>query len=155
MTCPILQKDASLASFGLLLHASLASQFLFGFSRGLALAGKERVEREHRVCIILSMGFPRQEYWSGLPFPSPEDLSNPGMEPESPAVQTSLLQCRWILYQRSQQGRPIPFLLQCKALAVAVSLRDCGFPLEGPPLPPPMFLTLTRLQKVHPLPLWP
>ena len=30
------------------------------------------------------MGFLRQEYWSGLPFPSPEDLSNPGIEPKSP-----------------------------------------------------------------------
>ena len=28
----------------------------------------------------LSMGFPRQEYWSGLPFPCPGDLSNPGTE---------------------------------------------------------------------------
>ena len=34
----------------------------------------------------LSMGFPRQEYWSGLPFPSPGDLPNPGMEPASPAL---------------------------------------------------------------------
>ena len=32
----------------------------------------------------LSMGFPRQEYWSGLPFPSPGDLPDPGIEPESP-----------------------------------------------------------------------
>ena len=32
----------------------------------------------------LSMGFSRQEYWSGLPFPSPGDLPNPGIEPESP-----------------------------------------------------------------------
>ena len=31
----------------------------------------------------LSMGFPRQEYWSGLPFPPPEDLPNPGIEPMS------------------------------------------------------------------------
>ena len=31
----------------------------------------------------LSMGFPRQEYWNGLPFPSPGDLSNPGIEPTS------------------------------------------------------------------------
>ena len=31
----------------------------------------------------LSMGFPRQEYWSGLPFPSLEDLPNPGTEPTS------------------------------------------------------------------------
>jgi len=34
------------------------------------------------------MGFSRQEYWSGLPFPSPGDLSNPGIEPGSPALQT-------------------------------------------------------------------
>ena len=34
----------------------------------------------------LSMGPPRQEYWSGLPFPSPGDLLNPGIEPESPAL---------------------------------------------------------------------
>ena len=31
----------------------------------------------------LSMEFPRQEYWSGLPFPTPEDLPNPGIEPRS------------------------------------------------------------------------
>ena len=31
----------------------------------------------------LSMGFPRQEYWNGLPFPSPGDLPNPGIEPAS------------------------------------------------------------------------
>jgi len=32
------------------------------------------------------MRFPRQEYWSGLPFPSPQDLPNPGIEPMSPAL---------------------------------------------------------------------
>ena len=32
------------------------------------------------------MGFPRQEYWSWLPFPSPGDLPDPGMEPRSPAL---------------------------------------------------------------------
>ena len=32
----------------------------------------------------LSMGFPRQEYWSGLPFPSPRDLPKPGIESVSP-----------------------------------------------------------------------
>ena len=35
---------------------------------------------------LLSMGFPRQEYWSELPFPFPGDLPNPGIEPESPAL---------------------------------------------------------------------
>ena len=34
----------------------------------------------------LSMGFPRQEYWSGLPFPSPGDLPDPGIELRSPAL---------------------------------------------------------------------
>ena len=34
----------------------------------------------------LSMGFSRQEYWSGLPFPSPGDLPDPGIEPGSPAL---------------------------------------------------------------------
>ena len=34
----------------------------------------------------LSLGFPRQEYWSGLPFPSPGDLPNPGIKPESSAL---------------------------------------------------------------------
>ena len=33
-----------------------------------------------------SMGFFRQEYWSGLPFPSPGDLPDPGIEPRSPAL---------------------------------------------------------------------
>ena len=35
----------------------------------------------------LSMGLLRQEYWSGLPFPFPGDLPNPGIEPGSPALQ--------------------------------------------------------------------
>ena len=35
-----------------------------------------------------SMGFSSQEYWRGLPFPSPEDLPNPGIEPRSLALQT-------------------------------------------------------------------
>ena len=40
---------------------------------------------------FLSMGFSRQEYWSGLPFPSPEDLPNPGIETRSPALQADTL----------------------------------------------------------------
>ena len=39
----------------------------------------------------LSMEFSRQEYWSGLPFPSPRDLLNPGIEPRSPALQADSL----------------------------------------------------------------
>ena len=39
----------------------------------------------------LSMRFSRQEYWSGLPFPSPGDLPDPGIEPGSPALQADAL----------------------------------------------------------------
>ena len=39
----------------------------------------------------LSMEFSRQEHWSGLPFPSPGDLPNPGIEPRSPALQADSL----------------------------------------------------------------
>ena len=47
----------------------------------------------------LSMGFSKQEYWSGLPFPSPEDLPNPGIEPGSPALQADALPAE-------RQGKP-------------------------------------------------
>ena len=46
------------------------------------------------------MGFSRQEYWSGLPLPSPEDLPHPGIEPRSPA-------CRQMLYRLSHQGSTV------------------------------------------------
>ena len=38
-----------------------------------------------------SVGFSRQEYWSGLPFPSPVNLPNPGIKPRSPALQADTL----------------------------------------------------------------
>ena len=47
----------------------------------------------------LSMGFSRQEYWSGLPCPPPGDLTNPGSNPGLP-------QCRQVLYHLGHQGRP-------------------------------------------------
>ena len=47
----------------------------------------------------LSMGFSRQQYWSGLPFPFPADLLDPGMEPRSPALYISTCkkgrECGW------------------------------------------------------------
>ena len=48
----------------------------------------------------LSIAFPRQEYWSELPFPSPEALPNPEIEPESPTQADSL--------PLSHQGSPYP-----------------------------------------------
>ena len=41
--------------------------------------------------VPLSMGFSRQEYWSELPVPSPGDVSHPGIEPRSPALQADAL----------------------------------------------------------------
>ena len=45
------------------------------------------------------MDFSRPEYWSGLPFPSPGNLPNPGIKPRSP-------DCRQILYQLSYKEGP-------------------------------------------------
>ena len=48
----------------------------------------------------LSMKFSRQEYWSGLPFPSPGNIPNPGIELQSPALQADSL-------LTELQGKPI------------------------------------------------
>ena len=55
--------------------------------------------------VSLSMGFPRQDYWSGLPFPPPGDLRDPGLEPKP----------------------PVPLALQADALP----LKDLGRPIFG------------------------
>ena len=47
----------------------------------------------------LSMELSRQEYWSGFPFPFPEDLPDPGIEPRSPALQADSLPLqRWPMH---------------------------------------------------------
>ena len=51
-----------------------------------------------------SMGFSRQEYWSGLPFPSPGDLPNSGIEPGSPTFQADTL-------TSEPPGKPGPTLM--------------------------------------------
>ena len=50
----------------------------------------------------LFMGFPRQEYWSELPFPSPGDLSDPGIEPTSQALAGELVTTE----QPGKSGKP-------------------------------------------------
>ena len=51
--------------------------------------------RPHGACQApISLGFFRQEYWSGLPFHSPGDLPDPGIEPGSPALQAGSLLCK-------------------------------------------------------------
>ena len=61
----------------------------------------------------LSMGFSRQEYWSGLPFPSPRDLPDPWIKPESPSLQADSL-------PSESPGKPCCMLLQSKVETVFV-----------------------------------
>ena len=71
----------------------------------------------------LSRGFPRQEYWSGLPFPSPEDLPNPGIDPGSPEW------ARQILLPAEPPGKPIPvFLMLQRARNQALRINGIYFP---------------------------
>ena len=80
------------------------SQFLFLSSIDQCLLKEEEGEGEvAQSCPTLwdpldcslpgspSMGFSRQEYWSGLPFPSPGDLPDPGIKPGSPALEADAL----------------------------------------------------------------
>ena len=69
----------------------------------------------------LSMEFSRQEYWSGLPFPSPGDLPDPGIEPGSPALQAVLL-------PSEPPGKPIIALLSVKS--IQLSLLPVRFGME-------------------------
>ena len=55
----------------------------------------------------LSLGLPRQEYWSGLPFPSPAIFPTQELNP-------GLLRCRQILYRLSYKGIPRSILTACK-----------------------------------------
>ena len=65
------------------------------------------------------MGFSRQEYWSGLPFPSPGDLPNPGIEPRSPVLEADAL-------TSEPPGKPIKALTSTKILNVFCSLKGEG-----------------------------
>ena len=53
--------------------------------------------------LFMFMEFPRQEYWSGLPFPCPGDLPDPGIKPKSPALAGRFF---FFFYWLSHQGSP-------------------------------------------------
>ena len=53
----------------------------------------------------LSMGFSWQEFWSGLPFPPPGDLPNPGIEPASPASPV----LAWGFFTTEPPGKPVVY----------------------------------------------
>ena len=97
-------------------------------------------------CDPMALGFSRQEYWSGLPFPSPENLPDPGIEPRSPALQAdSLLSeppgapfhqyfCQKTYQRKSEKGSWLTFLpliwqqhLASKQQVSIFSL-DCSWP---------------------------
>ena len=91
-----------------------------------------------------SMGFSRQEYWSGLPFPSPGDLSNPGIKPRSPELQAdslpSELQERSSSFQLSSIAQSCPSNSNTnilKLLEIAKTVISCS------DLPPPNQVTVS------------
>ena len=63
------------------------------------------------------VGFSRQQYWRGLPFPSPGDLPDPGIEP-------GLLHCRQILYWLSYEGSKF---IYCRSNSQCDVIWRCGF----------------------------
>ena len=85
-----------------------------------------------------SIGFSRQEYWSGLPFPSPGDLPYPGIEPRSPALQADALTSEPL-------GKPPYSLIKRKTSIiwmVSPRLSQDVDPIQVPPkiqLPPQIF----------------
>ena len=95
-----------------------------------------------------SLGFSRQERWSGLPFPSPGDLPSPGIEPGSPALQADALppesrgknsKCSW---------SPTQILTKYKLSLTFVLVLPA--PLWGSSESGLFSLTLCRSQAVHP-----
>ena len=60
----------------------------------------------------LSLGFPRQEYWSGLPFPSPGELPHPRIEPTSPASPALQVDSLPLSHQESQHGSQIWYVFK-------------------------------------------
>ena len=80
----------------------------------------------------LSMGFSRQEYWSGLPFPSPGDV--PDQRSNS-----GLVHCRQILYHLNHQKNPNGDQWACFALSLSESLKSSkGHPWWASPCPRPV-----------------
>ena len=53
---------------------------------------------------LLSTGFPRQEYWSGLPFPSPGDLPDSGIKPTSPALAAGWVHYYWAIREATMDA---------------------------------------------------
>ena len=70
----------------------------------------------------MSVEFSRQEYWSGLPFPSSGELPNPGIKPGSPALQAGSL-LSGLLWKSQITGEGIPGWAQTTNLSVNSQIR--------------------------------
>ena len=77
-----------------------------------------------------SMGFSRQEYWGGLPFPSPGDLPNPGIEPGSPPLKADTLPSeppgKSSTLSYLQNSRSVVFTVACRIFSCSLSTTSCG-----------------------------
>ena len=82
----------------------------------------------------LSMGFSRQEYWSGLPFPSPGDLPHPGTEPRPPALQADAVPSEPSGKQAFQGCSSVS---QFSRSVMCNSLQPCESQHARPPCPSP------------------
>ena len=74
----------------------------------------------------LSMKFSRQEYWSGLPFPSPGDLPNPGIKPRSPALQADALTPELLVKPRVELKCLEVVVLFCNLIVTIVVACACS-----------------------------
>ena len=66
----------------------------------------------------MSLGFPRQEYWSGLPFPPPGDLPDQGIQPTSPESQMGSL-------LRATREAPTPLEVFSELIYITVNILQC------------------------------
>ena len=104
-----MQKLLSVISSHLFIFVSIT---VGGGSQRISLHSLSRVRLFATPCTVAyqappSMGFSRQEYWSGLPFPSPGDLPDPGIEPRSPTLQADAL-------TSEPPGKPEGWKRECK-----------------------------------------
>ena len=95
-----------------------------------------------------SVGFPRQEYWSGLSFPPPGDLPNPEIKPTAPAL-------AWAFFTTELPGKPSTLFssVQFSCSAVSDSLQPHESQYARPPCPSPTHVHWVgdAIQPSHPL----
>ena len=79
----------------------------------------------------LSMGFSRQEYWSGLPCPPPGDLPDPGIEPRSLALQADSLQLINLLMKVKEESEKVGLKLNIQKMKIMASGPITSWEIDG------------------------